>query len=204
MLFYWNLVQELEAIVLTFIKSIRTTRNWKMHVKSLKILCPWFFALNHHLYARWASVHIRDIETLEESNSDLIEEFAQGNFVVTESCNQFPAIALDQNHEQCNATLKGKGGTIELFQKDEASRRWLVTQPKLFQLTRDFHEEFGMSNDKLSWLHHEEGKSFHDRFREELDCLVQAFEDRGNPFEENSKQLVTVCTREVAANEGDQ
>ena len=60
--FYWNLVQELEAIVLTFIKSIRT-HNWKMYVKSLKILCPWFFALNHHLYARWASVHIRDIET---------------------------------------------------------------------------------------------------------------------------------------------
>ena len=59
-----------------------------------------------------------------------------------------------------------------------------------------------MSNDKLSWLHHEEGKSFHYRFREELDCLVQAFEDRGNPFEENSKQLVTVCTREVADKEG--
>ena len=151
MFFYWNLVQELEAIVLTFIKSIRT-RNWKMYVKSLKILCPWFFALNHHLYARWASVHIRDIETLEESGSDLIEEFAQGNFVVTKSRNRFSAIALDQNHEQWNATLKGKGGTIELFQKDEAFGRWLVTQPKPFELTRDFHEEFGMSNDKLSWL----------------------------------------------------
>ena len=31
---------------------------------------------------------------------------------------------------------------------------------------------------------------------------MQAFEDRGNPFEENSKQLVTVCTRKVADNEG--
>ena len=154
-----------------------------MFVKSLKILCPWFFTLNHHLYARWVSVHIRDIETLEESGSDLIE----GNFVVTKSRYRFSAIALDQNHEQCNATLKGKGGTIELFQKDETFRRWLATQPKLFELTRDFHEEFGMSNDKLSWLHHEEGKSFQDRFREELDCLVQAFQDRGNPFEENFK-----------------
>ena len=76
-----------------------------MYVKSLKILCPWFFTLNHHLYARWASVHICDIETLEESGSDLIEEFAQGNFVVTKSRNRFSAIALDQNHEQCNATL---------------------------------------------------------------------------------------------------
>ena len=54
----------------------------------------------------------------------------------------------------------------------------------------------------LVGLHHEDRKSFQDRFREELDCLVLAFEDRGNPFEENSKQLVTVCTRKVADNEG--
>jgi len=173
-----------------------------MYVKSLKTLCPWFFALNHHLYARWASVHIRDIEILEDSGSELVEEFARGNFVVTKSQNRFSAIAMDQNHEQCNATLKGRGGTLGLFQKDEALRRWLVTRPKLLELTRDFHEEVGISNDKLSWLHHEEGKSFQDRFREELDCLVQAFEDRGNPFEEKSKQLVTVCTREVADDEG--
>ena len=109
---------------------------------------------------------------------------------------------MDQNYEQRNATLKGRGGMIGMFQKDEALRRRLVTRPRLFVLTRDFHEEVGMSNDKLSWLHHEEGKSFQDRFREELDCLVQAFEDRGNAFEEKSKKLVTVCTREVADDEG--
>ena len=121
--FYRNLVQELEANVLIFIKSIRI-RNWKMYVKSLKAFCPCFFALNHHLYARWASVHIRDIEVLQESSSDLIEEFDRGNFVVTKSRNRFSAIAVDQNHEQCNATLKGRGGTIGMFQKDEALRRW--------------------------------------------------------------------------------
>ena len=116
MFFYWNLVQELKAIVLTFIKSIQTS-NLKMYVKSLKILCPWFFELNHHFYTRWASVHVRDIETLEESGSDLIEEFAQGNFVVTKSRNRFSAIALDQNHEQCNATLKEKEEPLSCFKK---------------------------------------------------------------------------------------
>ena len=84
MFFYWNLVQELKANVLIFIKSIRY-RNWKMYVKSLKALCSWFFALNHHLYARWASLHISDIEVLQENGSNLIEEFDRGNFVVTKS-----------------------------------------------------------------------------------------------------------------------
>ena len=32
--------------------------------------------------------------------------------------------------------------------------------------------------------------------------MVQAFEDRGNPFEEKSKKLVTVCTKEVADDVG--
>jgi len=51
-------------------------------------------------------------------------------------------------------------------------------------LWSDFPDEVGKSNDKFSWLHHEEGKSFQYEFREELfDCLMQqAFERRRQSF----------------------
>lgn len=111
-------------------------------------------------------------------------------------------MAMDQNHEQCNATVKGRGGSIELFQKDEALRKWLTTQPKLKELETEFQAKVGIQNVKLYWLHHEEGMSFQDRFREELNCLIQTFESRGNPFEVKSRKLVTLCTREVADDEG--
>jgi len=128
-------------------------------------------------------VHIRDIKVLDKSASDLSN--ARGNFAIAKSRNRFSAMAMDQNYEQC-ATVKGRGGTVAMIQNEESMRRWMITQPKLMELPSDFHEEIGMSNDKLSWLHHEEGKSFQDRFREELDRLMPAFKNRGNPFEERA------------------
>ena len=80
-----------------------------MYCKYLKTICPWFFALNHSLYACWTSIHIRDIEVLELSDSGLKTEFAEGKFVTTSS-SRFFAMALDQNHQQCNAVVKGKKG----------------------------------------------------------------------------------------------
>jgi len=64
------------------------------------------------------------------------------------------------------------------------------------ELTSDFYEEVGMSNEKLSWLHHEQGKRFQHRFCEKLldYWYSRHLKDRGNPFEDKTKQLVTVCT----------
>jgi len=70
-----------------------------------------------------AIVHIRDIKVLEKSASDLSEEFARGNFAVAKSRNRFSVMAMDQNLEQCNATVKGRGGTVTMIQKEESMRR---------------------------------------------------------------------------------
>jgi len=201
MFFYWSLVMELEANMLGFIRAIRT-RNWKMYCKYLKTICPWFFALNHHLYARWATVHVRDIEMLEQTDSNLTAQFAKGNFVVTKSGCRFSAMALDQNHEQCNASVKGKGGTINLFQKEGALKRWMISQPMVVEMVKNFHEQLNCGESKLEWLHHEESRSYHERFNEELNCLVQTFDEFGNPFADSSGKLLTICTRQAADEEG--
>ena len=52
-------------------------------------------------------------------------------------------MALDQNHEQCNAVVKRKKGLTDLFLKDEALRRWLIAQPIIVDLLKDFHKEIG-------------------------------------------------------------
>ena len=41
--------------------------NFPLYVESLKALVPWFFALDHHNYARWIPIHIRDMESLPET-----------------------------------------------------------------------------------------------------------------------------------------
>ena len=111
-------------------------------------------------------------------------------------------MALDQNHEQCDAVVKGKRGVTDLFLKDEALRRWLIAQPIIVDLLKDFHKEIGFCEDKFDWLHHEESCSFKERFKEELNGLVQAFEHVGNLFADSSRKLFTLCSRQVSDAEG--
>ena len=45
--------------------------------------------------------------TLEKHHPEVADEFQSGNFVVHKSCRNFPAMAIDQAHEQAN-TVKQK------------------------------------------------------------------------------------------------
>ena len=60
-------------------------------------------------------------------------------------------MALDQNHEQCNAVVKGKRGVTDLILKDEALRRWLIAQPIIVDLLKDFmlYNNFMLYNQML-------------------------------------------------------
>ena len=45
---------------------------------SVTKLAPWFFGLNHIHYARWLSVHVRDMYTLDNTHLDVAVEFQKG------------------------------------------------------------------------------------------------------------------------------
>ena len=57
---YWNRVLFLELCVLQLIRAIREG-NFSLYKKSLVSLDLWMFSLDHINFARWMSVHIRDI-----------------------------------------------------------------------------------------------------------------------------------------------
>ena len=71
------------------------------------------FALDHYLYARWMSVHLRDLLALEIECPAVHQEFSEkGNFVTQKTTHKFSGLAHDQVHEQLNAIVKGDGGAI--------------------------------------------------------------------------------------------
>ena len=75
-------------------------QNFPLYVKTLKALVPWFFALDHHNYARWIPIHICAMENLPAS---ILAEFKDhGNLVVQKTTNRFSAMPVDQVHEQNN------------------------------------------------------------------------------------------------------
>ena len=112
---------KLELLLLTFFRSIRQS-YFDLYVESLAELAPWFVAVDHHHYARWIGVHIRDMLSLSVSHPNIHQEFKLGKFTVHKTNRAFSAVALNHAHEQMNAHVKGVGGAIGLTKRSDAIR----------------------------------------------------------------------------------
>jgi len=99
--------------VLMYVRAIREA-NFLLYIDALTKIVPWFFALGHTHYARWVPVHLRHMITLEVTHPDVHEKFLEGKFTVKKTARTFSAIAIDQAHEQNNASVKGDGGAVGL------------------------------------------------------------------------------------------
>ncbi len=99
---YWFRVWQLEVLFLQFLRSQRQ-QNFLPYVESLGRIIPWMFALDHYHYARWMTVHVRDLLALEVNSPTTHAEFLKGHFVTQKTSHKFSALAHDQVHEQLNA-----------------------------------------------------------------------------------------------------
>lgn len=83
---FWDTILHFELLGLLFIRAHREA-NFHLYVDSLKALVPWFFCMDHHNYARWISVHIRDMENLPPTTKEELEQ--HGHWVVFKTTNRF-------------------------------------------------------------------------------------------------------------------
>ena len=58
------------------------------------------------IYARWIPVHLLDMVFLHDKHHGVFAEFRKGNYVVKKTTHVFSGIAIDQAHEQNNASVK--------------------------------------------------------------------------------------------------
>jgi hypothetical protein len=110
---YWNTTLQLELMVLQLVRAAGLA-NFDLYVISLQNLAPWFFLMGHINYAHWVSVHLHDMHAFLQMHPAIASEFRSGKFTVHKTTRKFSAIALDQAHEQLNATVKSNGGAIGL------------------------------------------------------------------------------------------
>ncbi len=102
-------------------------------------------------------------------------------------------MALDQCHEQNNATVKESGGAIGLLTNPSALRRWMVAGPEIARMVSEFEEK----PEATQHLHHEQHRRVQETFLKEVKSLVAVFENMGNPFLDNSKDLMVLDTRDI-------
>ena len=188
MFLYWDTVFNLELAGLIFVRA-HHEKNFPLYLDSLKKIVPWFFALDHYHYARWVPVHIHDMENLPTSIYN--EFYENGHWVIQKTKNCFSAMPIDQAHEQNNALVKGSDGAIGLMQNPVAFRKWLLARPEQGWLIEEFEKQFLESKDDDNF-HHDEGNSTQTSFKSQVLSLVEAFEDMGNPFLDESEDLSTL------------
>lgn len=162
-------------------------------------MLPWFFAMNHRNYARWLPVHLRDISSLDQMLPHVASDFKKGLFIVNKTLKRFSSIAIDQAHEQNNAIVKGEGGAVGLTENPNALRRWMLSGTEMAGLVNTF--EAAMAPDpaaKETSKHREEHRSFQVSFFKNVKSLAEAVEDLGNPFLEETCDLLTLDTKVIA------
>ena len=193
--YYWLKTLALEIVMLLYVRSIREG-NFQLYLESLAKIVPWMFALDHTHYSRWLPVHIRDMVLLSQKHPAILDEFHAGKFVVHRTCNKFSAMAIDQCHEQNNATVKDSGGAIGLMTNPGALRRWMVAGPEVARMVTEF--EALQSHSIISdHRHHEQHPGVQAAFLQEVKSLVAVIEEMGNPFMEKSGDLLVLDTRDI-------
>ena len=116
----------------------------------------------------------------------------KGAFVVQKTYRPFSAIALDHAHEQCNAVVKGDGGAVGLTSNPGALRRWITAGPQIARLLKTFEQGVsGTSADSME--HHEQNPSQQRAFK----THVEALEEAGNPFEDDSGCLFALDSKNI-------
>lgn len=193
---FWLLIMQLEVLLLVFLASLREG-NFSLYVQSLTKLVPWFFALDQQNYARWLSVHIRDMKVLQAAQSSCHKEFENGHFVLQKTGRPFSKISLDQAHEQNNAIVKGDGGAVGLTDNPSALRRWMVGGPEISRIIQEFEASLDDKKIHPEEHHHEQSKSFQENFKSDVSKLTTVVQAAGNPFMERSTDFVTIHSKNI-------
>ena len=193
---FWSTVLDLELTVLAFVRAIRTS-DFDLYVQTLSQLAPWFFALDHAHYARWISVHIRDMTSLAQQCPDVHEHFMRGAFTSNKTGNLYSAIGLDHAHEQMNAQVKGDGGAIGLTEDPGALRRWMVAGPHLAMVITEYESTIDNSHVGTNQKHHEQSTTQQQAFADDVRSLVAVMDELGNPFLDQTKELLTIDSQNV-------
>ena len=148
------------------------------------------FALDRIHYSRNLPIHLRDTCALQKLHPDIYREFLSGKFVGQKTKHVFSSLGLDQMHEQLIGMLKGDGGVIKLTEDPTLLRRNMVTGPELSRIIQEFENRKEFSNFK----HHEQYPKFQSTFQNDVLKLKKTFQDLGNPFVEDSGQLISLET----------
>ena len=112
---------------------------------------------------------------------------------------------LNDRVNECALTLsdgkllaKGDGGAIGVTEDPSALRRWMVAGPEVSRLVADYEIASGTKEATKVFSHHERTIQAQRAFLDKVHRLTIVLHDMGNPFQEESSDLLTLDTKDIA------
>ena len=107
-------------------------------------------------------------------------------------------MAIDQAHEQANAIIKGDGGAIGVTEDPSALRRWMIAGPEVSRQASDYAIVSEARDANENTRHHEQTALAQRQVCEKVGKLYTVMKEMGNPFLEESADLLTLNTKVIA------
>ena len=182
--------------MLQIIRSVKTG-DWMVHLTATKSFVKCFFAHSKLNYARMIPVYLSDMQSLEQTDADLYDEFLQGNWVVNKNPHTtFCAIDADHALEHVNRSMKVSGGLVGITLNPTARVKFFLIAPELARLVGEVEEMADYTfNTKMS--HHALSDSAVRRQERNISVLIQTMKSFTNPFTEESEELRNLVTKAV-------
>ena len=106
----WLQYLDMVSILQRFIKAERMA-NWKLHLKTVQDMLPYFAASGHSRYAKSAYVYLQIMLRLPEAHPDAHRKFMEGYHVVRRSDRFWAGLSTDLIIEQVlMSSMKTHGG----------------------------------------------------------------------------------------------
>ena len=102
--------------------------------------------------------------------------------LVHKSCRNFPAMTIDQAHEQANTVIKGDGVSIGVTEDPSALRNWTVAGPEVSHLVSEYEAAIGAKDATVNINHHEQTVQAQRGFLEKSGKLTRVLKDMDYPF----------------------
>ena len=90
-------------------------------------MLPWMTVYDHTNYARWGTMYLAEIKSLETSQPIIHPRFMNGNFVVRHGKGRFNQVSIDQATEWQNRICKISNGIFMITRNDTARDKFCIT-----------------------------------------------------------------------------
>lgn len=142
-------------------------------------------------------VYLSDMQSLEQTDADIYDEFLQGIWVVNKNPHTiFCAIGTDHALEHVNRSMKVSGDPVGITLNPTARVKFFLIAPELACLVGEA-EEMADYTFNAEMSHHALSASAVRRQERNISVLFQTMKSFTNPLAEESEELRNLVTKDV-------